>query len=170
MHDFSLPDHARLWLFAAAADLPDRALRDVQAFLPTWASHGRPVTAEAAVLSPRVLAVAALISPEEFNAGVSGCGIDAMTHAVEHAFAEAGVRQPGALAVTFHDGSAWREVPRAQFRARARAGEVNGDTRVLDLTPTTLGALRRAGGVERRAAEAWHGRAFGLADEGVPAA
>ena len=163
MHDFSLPDRARVWLFGADADLPESVLRDVRAFLPTWSSHGRSVRAEAAVLSERVLAVAALISPEELNAGVSGCGIDAMTHAVEAAFAEADVRQASALAVSFREDGAWRTVPRPAFRALARDGAVSGETRVLDLTPTTLGDLRQSGGAERRAAEAWHGRAFGLA-------
>ena len=91
-HFDSLPDRARVWLFAASGPLSPDVLGAVRAFLPTWASHGRPVTAEADVLAERVLAVAALISPEEMNAGVSGCGIDAMTHAVESAFAEAGAR------------------------------------------------------------------------------
>ena len=51
---------------------------------------------------------------------------------------------------------------RPAFRRLARAGEVDGQTRVFDLTADTVGALRR-NGLERPAAESWHGRAFRLA-------
>ena len=158
-----LPDRARVWLFAADGPLPESALAAVRAWLPSWASHGRPVTARADVIAERVLAVAALISPEEYNAGVSGCGIDAMSRAVEAAFAEAGRAQDSPLAVTHREpGGAWRTAARPAFRRLAREGAVTGETRVLDLTATDLGALRAAG-VERPAAETWHGQVFGVA-------
>ncbi len=158
----SLPDDARLWLFAASGPVPDAALAQVRAFLPTWASHGRAVTAHAERASDSVLAVAALISPEEFNAGVSGCGIDAMTHAVEAAFEASGLAQASPLAVSYRDASgAWQSVSRSTFRRLAREGTVGAHTEVLDLTTTDLGALR-ARGVVRPAAQAWHGVAFGL--------
>ena len=162
----SLPDTARLWLFAAGAPVSDDTLARVRAFLPTWASHGRPVTAAAERVADSVLAVAAVISPEEFNAGVSGCGIDAMTHAVEAAFEATGLTQASPLAVSYRDAEGtWQSVPRSAFRKLARAGEVSGQTPVLDLTPTDLGTLRARGAV-RPASEAWHGAAFAL---GVPA-
>ena len=162
----ALPDAARVWLFAADAPVSDGALARVRAFLPTWASHGRPVTASADRVADSVLAVAAVISAEDLNAGVSGCGIDAMTHAVEAAFAEAGLAQASPLEVSYRDASgAWQSVPRSAFRRLAREGAVDGQTPVVDLTATDLGALRARGAV-RPAAEAWHGAAFGL---GVPA-
>ncbi|MEL6615067.1 MAG: hypothetical protein AAFQ43_04985 [Bacteroidota bacterium] len=158
----SLPDSARVWLFAASGPLPASVLDTVRAFLPTWASHGRPVTAEATVLSDRVLVVAALISPEDLNAGVSGCGIDAMSHEVESALSKVGLSQPSPLAVTYRDArGGWSTVSRPVFRRLAAEGAVDGTTHVMDLTPTDLDSLR-ASGVERPAAEAWHGRAFGL--------
>ena len=161
-----LPDRARVWLFATDRAVPPAALDAVNAFLPTWASHGRPVQAEAAIAAERVLAIAALISPEELNAGVSGCGIDAMTHAVEAALSASGAAQVAPLAVTYRDASgSWLTVARPAFRALAKNGDVDSQTLVLDLTPTDLGALR-ARGVVVAAAEAWHGRAFGLS---VPA-
>lgn len=158
----SLPDAARVWLCAASGPIPASALDAVRAFLPTWASHGRPVTAEATVIADSVLVVAAVISSEEMNAGVSGCGIDAMSHAVETAFSDSGLTQASPLAVTYRDArGAWATVARPVFRRLAKDGEVDGDTPVLDLTSTDLSTLR-ASGVERPAAEAWHGRAFGL--------
>lgn len=162
----SLPDTARVWLFAASGPLPASVLRSVKTFLPTWTSHGRPVPAEADLVSERVLAVAALLSPAELNAGVSGCGIDSMSHVVEAAIADAGLTLESPLAVTYRDSSPdargpWRTVARPVFRRMAREGEVDGTTQVLDLTATDLGSLR-ASGVERAAEAAWHGRAFRL--------
>lgn len=156
----SLPDSARVWLFAASGPVPSTVLEAVRAFLPTWASHGRPVTAQADTLADQVLTVAALISPKDLNAGVSGCGIDAMSHAVEAALTDAGLALASPLAVTYRDArGAWTTVARPVFRRLAREGDVGAETRVLDLTPTDLGTLR-ASGVERSAADAWHGRAF----------
>ena len=166
----SLPDAARVWLFPLDRTLgPDEAdaLRaDVAAWLPSWTSHGRPVRAEAAVLEGRVLAVGAVISEADLNAGVSGCGIDAMERAAADALGRGGsggVALAPALAVTYRDGSgAWAQVARPAFRRLVREGGADGATRVLDVTAETVGALRERG-VERPAAEAWHGRAFRLA-------
>ena len=151
---------ARVWLVAADGD-PAPLLPDVRAFCLTWASHGRPVRAATDVLAGRVLAVAAVISEAELNGGVSGCGIDAMQHVVETAAARHGLGLIPALSVTYRDATgAWQSVPRSAFRALVTRGTAGPETRVLDLTPATLGAL--AAGVERPAGETWHAAAFRL--------
>lgn len=157
-----LPDAARVWLFALDGPA-DSALPAVAAWLPSWTSHGRPVAARAEVVAERVLAVGAVISPEELNAGVSGCGIDAMRHAVEQAIAQAGLTLTPALSVTYCDaGGAWQTVARPAFRQQVASGAVTPATLVADVTPDTVGALRADGAV-RPAADAWTGRVFGLA-------
>lgn len=165
----SLPDAARVWIFPL-----DRTLADAEAealatrlgdWLPTWKSHGRPVQAAAEVLAGRALAVGAVISEADLNAGVSGCGIDTMERAVAEALAAEGLATVGALTVTYRDGDDWATAPRPAFRRLAQAGEVDGATPILDVTPTTVGALREAG-AERPAAETWAARAFRL---GAPA-
>lgn len=160
----ALPGSARLWLFALDGEASARLVSTVNAFCETWTSHGRAVTAAAeALASGRVLAVAALISEVDVNAGVSGCGIDAMQHAVETAVAAFGLTLTPPLAVSYFDaGHGWRSVGRAAFRRLVSAGEAGSGTRVLDLTPGTLGALRAAGGTERPAGASWHAAAFGL--------
>lgn len=167
----ALPDSARAWVFAAlggADRLGDELHAAVHEFTRHWTSHGRPVPADAADATPAgfpgaVLVVAAQLSDDEVNAGVSGCGIDAMQHALDAAVAAGGAELASPLSVAYRDADgAWQVVPRPAFRALARSGRVDGETRVLDLTATTLGQLR-AGGVERAAAAAWHGRAFRLA-------
>ena len=139
-----LPDEARVWLFAADRDLTGDAavavLGPVREYVQGWTSHGRPVDAAAEIIEGRVLAVAGVISADELNAGVSGCGIDAMTRAVDAAAAAAGVRWMPGLDVAYRSGDAWRVVSRQEFRWLARDGVVTPRTRVLDLTPATLGA------------------------------
>ncbi|HEX9952416.1 MAG TPA: hypothetical protein VGB53_11650 [Rubricoccaceae bacterium] len=150
----------RLWLLATDGD-PSPLLPDVRAFCHTWTSHGRRVHATADVLAGRVLAVAAVISEAEMNGGVSGCGIDAMQHAVEEAAARHGLGLTSPLSVTYRDAAgAWQSVPRSAFRALLARGAAGPETPVLDLTPTTLGALDA--GVERLAGETWHAAAFNL--------
>ena len=162
-----LPDAARLWLFALDqtldADRADAVRQRLAGWLPTWTSHGWPVQAEADVLAGRVVAVGAVISQAEVNAGVSGCGIDAMERAVADALAAAGARLAPALGVTVRDGDgAWESLARPAFRRRVQAGQAGPETPILDVTADTVGALRQRG-VERPAGETWAGRAFALA-------
>jgi hypothetical protein len=164
----SLPDAARLWLFTldrTLSDLEADALRSrLDAWLPSWQSHGRPVHAAAAVLEGRVLAVGAVISEADMNAGVSGCGIDAMERAVAGALEAEGLALAPALDVTFRDESleTWETAPRPAFRRRVKAGEAGAETVVLDVTVDTVGALRERG-VARPAGQTWASRAFALA-------
>ena len=161
-----LPDAARLWLFpldrtldAPAAD----ALRQrLAAWLPTWQSHGRPVAAAAEVVEGRARAVGAVISEADMNAGVSGCGIDAMERAVADALAAEGLGLGPALGVIYRAADGWRTVPRPAFRRLVREGEAGADTEILDVTPQTVGALRE-GGAARAAGATWAARAFALA-------
>ncbi len=161
----ALPDDARLWVFAAARPLtPDaeaRLLDAVRAFIGGWASHGRPVPGAAEVRDGRFLLVGAHLG-EGANAGVSGCGIDSMTRAVEAAGEAVGVDWLGGLHVTYRDADGTvRAVSRPEFRAAVREGAVTDDTPVFDPTLATVGALREQG-LERPAGESWHARAFGL--------
>jgi hypothetical protein len=61
--------------------------------------------------------------------------------------------------VWYADGDEIRSVPRAEFRRLVEEGAVGPDVRVVDTTLTSLRQLRELG-LERPAAETWHGRAF----------
>lgn len=167
----SLPDDARLWLFASLRPLTDSEqaalLGAARRFVAGWTSHGRPVPAEAGLLHGRLLAIGARLSASEVNAGVSGCGIDSLQHALEAEAARLGFGWVGGLDVLFRDLEGLiRTLPRADFRRLAREGTATAETPVFDLTLDTVGALRTPG-VERPAGASWHGRAFRL---GVPTA
>ena len=163
----SLPDAARVWLVPLDRTLDDDAAaalrQSVAGWLPSWTSHGRPVQAEAAVLAGRALAVGAVISEADLNAGVSGCGIDTMERAVAQALDAHGVARASPLAVTYRDAAGdWQSAPRPAFRRLTKGGEAGPETVLLDVTATTVGELR-AHGVERPAGETWAARAFALA-------
>ena len=155
----TLPDSARLWIFTADRPLaPTEATtltERLDAFLAEWASHGRAVPGDAAVLHDRFLAVAA-----HLEGGVSGCGIDSMTHAVEEIGRDLGIGWLDGLHVTYRDEHGdIRAVTRPAFRALVRDGAVTAETPVFVTTLDALGDLR-TGGLERPAAEAWHARVF----------
>ena len=154
-----LPDTARLWIFTAdrplSARTTDALQARIEAFLTEWASHGRAVSGAAVVLHDRFLAVAA-----HLQGGVSGCGIDSMTHAVEGIAQELGFGWADGLQVAYREASGdVRTVPRPAFRALVRDGAVTAETPVFVTTLDSLGDLR-SGGLERPAAEAWHARVF----------
>lgn len=155
----TLPDSARLWIFTADRPLSNAVadtLRErVDAFLTEWASHGRAVPGDAAVLHDRFLAVAA-----HLEGGVSGCGIDSMTHAIEEIASDLGFTWLDGLHVAYRDENGdVQAVPRPAFRGLVRDGAVTAETPVFVTTLDTLGDLR-TGGLERPAAEAWHARVF----------
>ncbi|MEL6445233.1 MAG: hypothetical protein AAFU38_13330 [Bacteroidota bacterium] len=164
----SLPDSARSWFFTADRQLAPTERTDLleilSPFLRKWQSHGRPVPAEATVLYDRFLTVGAHIEGEATNAGVSGCGIDAMTHAVMSAADAVGVAWVDGLQIAYEqpDGTPC-VVSRRAFRALARDGNVDGATPVFVTTLATVGAVRSQG-LRQPASEAWHGRTFRLTE------
>ena len=162
----SLPDAARAWLFTLDRTLSepdaDRLRQSLAAWLPSWVSHGRPVQAQAEVVEGRVLAVGAVISQADLNAGVSGCGIDAMERAVAQALDDVSAGLAAGLGVTFrNEDGGWQTVARPAFRRRVREGDSGAETPILDVTADTVGAVRQRG-VARPAGETWAARAFAL--------
>ena len=155
----SLPDHARLWVFAAERPLEgsarDQLLADVDAFLDGWAAHGTPLRCGRDFVHDRFLMVAV----DEREAGVSGCSIDALTRKLREHERRLGLAllDNGPVHYRADDGIA--RVARAQFGALADSGTVTPDTVVFDNTVPDLGGIR-SGKWETPARGAWHGRVF----------
>ena len=86
-----LPEHARLWVFAAERELDaeesDRLLAASDAFLDQWAAHGAPLTCGRDFRLARFL----LVGVDERAAGVSGCSIDALVRTLKQLSADLGV-------------------------------------------------------------------------------
>lgn len=158
----AFPDDARLWIHVADRALTDpeqNALLDrLAAFIKKWTTHGRPVTGNATVLDDRFLALAATLAEGD----ISGCGIDAATHAVTEAADALDITWVPALHVVFRDTDGRiQHGPRSAFRAHVQQGAVTTETPVFDPSITTLGAFRQ-GRFERPARASWHARVFDL--------
>lgn len=153
----ALPDDASLWIHTADASLEGATqtalLNRLSEFMETWTSHQHPVHGAATVLHDRFLVVAAASDgPDD----ISGCGIDALTHAIDDAAAALGLSWVPALHVLYRapDGTV-TAVPRRVFQQRAEEGLLTLETPVFDPSLCTLGALR-AGRLERPARASWH--------------
>ena len=86
-----LPEHARLWIFAAQRELDDperaRVLEEVDRFIDQWTAHNVPLTAARDWRQGRFL----MIGVDEEAAGLSGCSIDALVRRMKVLQEELGV-------------------------------------------------------------------------------
>lgn len=162
-----LPPTARLWVFAADRALNDaeRAalLAELDRFLDVWAAHKVPLPAARELRYAQFV----LIGVDESSTGASGCSIDALMREMKHLEQLFHITLVDHGPVMFRDEGGIRRVSRAEFQELAEGGRITGDTVVFDNTQTSVGALVD-GKWETRAAEAWHGRTFGLRALGEP--
>ncbi|HSG49286.1 MAG TPA: hypothetical protein VLA43_15805 [Longimicrobiales bacterium] len=156
----SLPDDARLWIFAVQDRLePEQVtqLREaVSGFLEGWAAHGDPLTAGYAWVEDRFL----LVAVDQRTVPPSGCSIDSLMRALKELEARFGKRlvDHGPVYLRSGAGEVIR-MSRKDFRDAASSGAVTPESRVFDTTLTSLGAFR-SGRMEIPARESWHGGAF----------
>lgn len=159
-----LPGDAQVWINVASHDLSanvqDAFMERLEAFMDTWTSHQRPVRSAVTIRDDRFLILAATVD----DSSVSGCGIDSAVNAIQGIAADLGVQWAPGLSVAYRDGDGdVHTVSRSAFRKKAENGEVHAETIVFDPSVSTLGELRD-GQFESRAADAWHSRAFPLAE------
>jgi hypothetical protein len=154
-----LPDHARLWVFAADRTLGPTEqtvlLNAVDHFQGMWAAHGTPLTSGRELRHGRFL----LVAVDEQAAGVSGCSIDALTRALRGLEERFGLALLDNGPVHYRDGETVHRVSRPAFRRLVASGAVSAATTVFDNTTPTLGAVR-GGRWETAAQNTWVGRAF----------
>ena len=155
------PDSAQCWVYIAERQLTEAeqtSLVDaLKPFFAGWVSHGRPVQGAATCLDDRFLVVAGLLMEE---GTLSGCGIDASVHAVTEAAQRLGMAWASPLLVFYrNDDGAVHSLPRSVFKKLVADGTVTAETRVFDVSLTTLGQLR-GGAFEQAAGDSWHARVF----------
>ena len=155
----SLPDDARVWVFAAADPLEGgaaaRLLTQVDAFLDRWAAHGVPLACARDWRDDRFLAVGV----DQSREGASGCSIDGMFRTLQGLEAALGTTLLGGGRVYWRDpAGAVRMAERDAFaRAVAASGGADAaDVPVFDTTVTTAGDWRAR--FERPLRESWHAR------------
>lgn len=151
----SLPDDARVWIFAATADIDHedapKLLRAVDRFLTTWAAHGHPLTTAREWRDDRFLAIA--VDPRV--EGASGCSIDGLFRTFKELERAIGTTLLSSGLVFFRDRHGLiHALGRDDFQRLARDAEVDRATPVFDTALTTLGDYRVR--FERPAGESWH--------------
>ncbi|HKG90840.1 MAG TPA: hypothetical protein VKA84_03040 [Gemmatimonadaceae bacterium] len=156
----SLPDDARVWVFAADRPITgaaaERLLGEVDAFLARWQAHGSPLTCARAWRDDRFLA----IGVDQSTAGASGCSIDGMFRILQGLERQLGASLVGGGRVSFRDdGGEIRSTTRGEFEELAAAGRVSADTPVFDATVTTRRDWQDR--FEVRAGDAWHASLLG---------
>jgi len=155
----SLPDSARIWIFAADRELEpeeERELLDaVDDFLEEWNAHGTPLRGARSWRYHRFL----IVGVDEEAAPPSGCSIDALVRVLKEKERELDVGLLDNAPVWYRGRRGVRTAPRSEFREMAKSGEVTPGTVVFDNSLTRMEDLRE-GAWERPARESWHGRVF----------
>ena len=157
----TLPDDARVWVFATGARLAGAGeaalLATVDDFLARWAAHGVPLRCARDWRDAHFLAVGVDQSVE----GASGCSIDGLFRALRALEPSLGTTLLAGGRVYWRDAAgAVQHADRARFRALAQQGDLEAGTPVFDTTLTTAGAWRA--GFERPLAHSWHAQVAGV--------
>jgi hypothetical protein len=161
----TLPDDARLWVFAAERALSPRVadalLREVDAFLTDWSAHGAPLRCAREWRHDQFLA----IGVDQSTAGASGCSIDGLFRVLQLLRRSIGANLlPGNRVYWRDDAGSIRGGQRSEFTALAARGEVSGDTTVFDTSIAAAADWRSR--FERPARETWHARLIAAAGKG----
>lgn len=156
----SLPDDARVWVFAAAAPVAGEGERELLAhvdrFLASWAAHGVPLRCARDWRDGRFLAVGVDQSVE----GASGCSIDGMFRTLRALEPTLGTSLLGGGRVFWRDGAGMVcTAERFEFGERAEREGLGARTPVFDTTVTTAADWRTR--FERPLAESWHAQLVG---------
>ena len=155
----SLPDSARLWVFAAsrplAAGEQQVLLAEVDRFLDDWNAHRVPLDCARELRHDQFL----LVGVDEEAAGVSGCSVDSLVRTMKGLGQQIGAELVDHASVFYRDAGGVHRVSRDEFAEAASRGAVTPDTIVFDNTVATAGAVR-GGRWEAPARDTWHGRAF----------
>jgi hypothetical protein len=155
----SLPDSARVWVFASDRELTgaaaDTLLAAVDQFLSEWKAHGMPLRCAREWRDDRFLAVGVDVNAEN----ASGCSIDGLFRTLQQLERTIGSRLVGGGRVFYRVGSEIRAATRDEFIERIKRGEVRGETPVFDTSVTGAKAWRTD--FEQHAGSGWTASYFG---------
>jgi hypothetical protein len=151
----SLPDDARVWVFAAAAPVDDidaaKLLAAVDTFLLAWTAHGHPLTCAREWRDERFL----VVGVDQRTEGASGCSIDGLFRTLRDLEEGIGATMVGGGNVFFRGPAGLvLGIPRHDFELLGARGEVGPATPVFDTTVATAAQYRA--GFERAAGTSWH--------------
>ena len=151
-----LPDHARLWIYAADRELTTEEVaaldKKIAEFASDWTSHRRDLDAFGGVWARRFL----VLGVDEDKAAASGCSIDTSVRTVQKLGKELGVNFFEREIFFVLDGDDLVAYPKESFRAAYLRGDIHDDTTVLDpLVQTKAAAIT---GFRKPLSQSWHRR------------
>lgn len=152
-----LVPQSRVWVYGAERALTpaETALvrKELQTFVSGWVSHRRELKAGADVLHDRFIVIAV----DETGAEASGCSIDGSVRFLQELSARIGVDFFNRMVFSYRDANGQiNTVPRDEFRALYKSGQLANDSIVFDPLVKELGELRQI--FERPLEDSWHSR------------
>lgn len=149
----SLPDSARVWVFASdrplAGGAADTLLAAVDQFLADWKAHGVPLRCARDWRDEHFLAIGVDVTAEN----ASGCSIDGLFRALQQLERAIGSKLVGGGRLFYRGRNGIETVSRDEFAARASRGEIEPETHVFDITLTDAASWRKR--FEMPAGETW---------------
>ena len=152
----SLPDTARLWVFACdpapSSEASQKLLSTADQFLASWQAHGNPLTSARDWREGRFLAIAV----DQTQAGASGCSIDGLFRALKSLESTIGSRLVSGGSVFYREsnGGDVQCASREEFSDKSERGEISASTKVFDTSVVTARDWRSR--FELEAGESWH--------------
>jgi hypothetical protein len=154
----TLPDSARIWVFASDRPLlgasADKLLAAVDQFLSEWKAHGVPLRCGREWRDGRFLAVGVDITAEH----ASGCSIDGLFRTLQQLEKTIGSRLVGGGRVFYRTKSGIEMATPEQFSERVKGGDVALETPVFDISLTDAAHWRTR--FEQPAGRSWTARFF----------
>ena len=149
-----LPAESRTWLYTAdrvlTSEEREKLARSIDAFIASWAAHGKSLQASWRLEGGRCL----MIALDESSPEATGCSIDSKVHWLQGVGAEMKVDWMGRGQVIHYNvpGARWEESALAQFWAARKAGRVGASTplvngviaRKLDCDPSLVVPFERS--------------------------
>lgn len=139
---FTLPDHARIWIYQANRVLTSeevtRIKETMRHFIQSWSAHGAALTAEYAVVNGQFV----LLAVDEEKALASGCSIDKSVHLMKSLGEELGINFFDRMQTAFVQDGEVKVVGLHQFWAMRKAGLINEETMVFDNLVKTVGEFK----------------------------
>jgi hypothetical protein len=138
----SLPDDARIWIYAFERELDENAQQLVREglgpFMRQWVSHEAPVQGAFEIFFDRFVVVAAHCTD-----GISGCSIDSMVRNFKnlHSFHGLDGLKGGILYFRNSQGEI-QAIEQLKFRDLIESGQVSHKTPVFQTLIQSLGRLR----------------------------
>lgn len=139
---FELPDHSRVWIYAAHRDLTQIEVAEIHEslnqFLKEWSSHGKNMDAASLIEFDRIVVIAV----DESAAMASGCGIDKSVRFMQDLGAKWNIDFFKRTQTFYFEGDLIRSKELNEFWAMKKAGLLLDETLILDNAIKTLGEFK----------------------------